>query len=278
MTSIEPGGVRPSSEGKVNLYDLKELKSGQGQGKSETPAKSDSVQLDNVIQKLVEKLRSFFSSGKMAKDQFAQSISEISIRANVKQTFEGSIQSQGADGSKVSAYYQQTTEASVQIDIRMKQAVDVAEAQAAAMEANPYSPEATAQRITDFALSFFPMFASQRKDLSYEEQVDEYQKMVEGAVDKGFKEALQILGDLPTEVADGVNKTKDLVSQSLSAFFDFMRANPQESKDAASGGVWKNFVDDFFATRREEAQASAGNEEAQEKGLKDNEQVEGQAG
>lgn len=247
MADIGTGGIRPQVDARVNPYDNKDAKSQQSQSKG-AQAKGDSVELDNFIQKLAGRLNDFFKTDKAAGSQFAQTVTEISMRANIKQTFEGSVSVQGADGAKISAYSKQTSEVSVQIDARISQAQQVVDAHSAAIDQqNQYTPEATAQRITDFALSFFPMYSSQHKDQSFEQQANDYQKLVEGAIDSGFTEAGKILGDLPSGVSDQIQQTHDLVWQKLSSFFDYIRQNSDKTREAADSGDWKNFVTDFFA-------------------------------
>ena len=252
MDGIEAGGVRPQVDTKVNAYDNKDAKSQQSQSKDGTPAKGDSVTLDNFAKQLIGRLRDFFKTDRAGGAQFAQTVTEISMRANIKQTFEGSVTVQGADGAKLSAYSKQTSEVNVQIDIRMTQAQQVADAQAAVnAQQNPFSPDATSQRIADFALSFFPMYASQHKDKPYEQQVNDYQKLVGDAVESGFKEARKVLGELPSGVTDKIQQTHDMVWQKLSSFFDYARANADKTQTAVSTGDWKNFVAGFF--RRQDA-------------------------
>jgi hypothetical protein len=251
MADMGTGGVRPQVDTRVNPYDNKDAKSAQSQPKG-AQAKGDSVALDNFIQKLAGRLNDFFKTDKAAGSQFAQTVTEISMRANVKQAFEGSVTAQGADGARISAYSKRTSEVNVQVDVRITQAQQVVDAHSAAIDQqNQFTPEATAQRITDFALSFFPMYASQHKDQSYEQQLNDYQKLVGGAIDSGFTEAGKILGDLPSGVSDQIQQTHDLVWQKLSSFFDYARQNADKTKEAVSSGDWKNFVADFFAQQSE---------------------------
>lgn len=248
MGGMETGGVRPQMDSRVNAIEIKDSSSQRNQSNNAAPVRGDSVTLDNFIQKLVERLNTFFNSDKTAKDQFAQTVTELSMRANVKQTFEGAVSVKG-DGARLGAYVKQTSEVSVQIDMRMSQARQVADAQAAAMDANPFSPEATSRRIADFALSFFPMYAKQNADKPLDQQLSDYQKMVEDAIGEGFSEAMTILGDMPTEVSNQIQRTRDLVGQKLTAFFDYAKTEADKTKAAASSGDWKTFVDNFFARR-----------------------------
>jgi hypothetical protein len=256
MADIGTGGIRPQVDTRVAAYDSKDGKSQQSQSQDTTPAKGDSVTLDNFVQHLVGRLKDFFKTDNAAGSQFAQTVTEVSMRANVKQTFEGSVTAQGADGAKISAYSKQTSEVNVQVDIRMTQAQQVVAAQSAAIDQqNQFTPEATAQRITDFALSFFPMYASQHKDQTLEQQVDGYKKLVGGAVDQGFAEAGKILGDLPKGVSDQIQQTHDLVWQKLSSFSDYAKANADKTKEASTNGKWGDFVSEFFAQQQTAAKS-----------------------
>jgi hypothetical protein len=257
MADIGTGGIRPQVDTRVSAYDNKDAKSQQSQTAGETPPKGDSVTLDNFVQQLVGRLKDFFKTDNLAGSQFAQTVTELSMRANVKQTFEGSVSVQGADGAKISAYSKQTSEVNVQIDIRMTQAKQVVAAQSAAIDQqNQFTPEATAQRIADFALSFFPMYASQHKDQTLEQQVDGYKKLVGGAIDQGFAEAGKILGDIPKGVSDQIQQTHDLVWQKLSSFSDYAKANPDKTQTAVSSGKWGDFVSGFFAQQQKDAKTA----------------------
>jgi hypothetical protein len=259
MADIGTGGIRPQVDTRVTAYDNKDAKSQQSQSQDTTLAKGDSVTLDNFVQQLVGRLKDFFKTDQAAGSQFAQTVTEISMRANVKQTFEGSVTAQGADGAKLSAYSKQTSEVSVQVDFRMTQAKQVAAAQSAAIDQQKqFTPEATAQRITDFALSFFPMYASQHRDQTLEQQVDGYKKLVGGAIDQGFAEAGKILGDLPKGVSDQIQQTHDLVWQKLSSFSDYAKANADKTQTAVDGGKWNDFVSGFFAQQKDAKPAVAG--------------------
>lgn len=178
------------------------------------------------------------------------SVMEFSISASIKQTFEG-YYSYSGQNSNVSAYIQQTEQVNVQMSFRAQQANNVAQAHIDAMAA-PFGPEATASRIVDFALSFFPMFAKQHPEMSYEEQVDAYQKLIGAAIDDGFSEAMKILGALPDSVMEQVNETRSLIDEKLGAFFEHLKGDgADEGKKAMENGVWRDFVNEFFEPSNE---------------------------
>jgi hypothetical protein len=69
-----------------------------------------------------------------------------------------------------------------------------------------WNAENTSQRIVDFALQFYDAFKGAGED---------FLKMIKDAIDKGFDEAKEMLGDLPDPVSKLVSDTHDLVMQKL---------------------------------------------------------------
>jgi len=174
-----------------------------------------------------------------------QAVMEFSVEARIQRTFEGSF-SYSNGGREVSAYVKSSETAEFKLNMKMAQAGAIAQAHVSAMQ-DPTSPEAVAQRITDFALGFFPMFAAEHPEMSEEEQITAFKEMVEGAIDQGFSEAMAILGNLPGDVMDQVNETRDLIQQKLDSFFEHLRGDgAEEGKTAAENGVWSDFVKEFF--------------------------------
>ncbi|MFH0911931.1 MAG: DUF5610 domain-containing protein [Planctomycetota bacterium] len=76
-----------------------------------------------------------------------------------------------------------------------------------------FSPEKTAQRILDFALA---QYAPQGADT--EESRSAFADWIGDAIQKGFDQALSLLGFLPEEIQAGVDKTHELVFQGLEDF------------------------------------------------------------
>lgn len=187
----------------------------------------------------------------------AGSVVEVSVQASLSRSFEASFFKEGQNGSQVSAYYKASEEINVTASFRMEQAQALAEAHTAAAE-NPFGPEATAGRIVDFALSFFPAFARQHSDMSFDEQVDAFKEMVEGAVDKGFKEAMAILGPMPEEITAEIDKTRQLVDSKLASFFEYLKGEGAEKgQQAAQDDSWMDFVNGFFGESNGEQQKAA---------------------
>jgi len=69
-----------------------------------------------------------------------------------------------------------------------------------------WNAENTSQRIVDFSLSFRDLFKGSD---------EEYYNIIKGAIEDGFKQARDILGDLPGSVNNLVNNTHDLAMQKL---------------------------------------------------------------
>ena len=220
-----------------------------------TPLGSDG----SVYAGLIDKLRGFLQDNQeLFQSAGAGSTFEISVQANIKRTFEASVTQSGANGAAASAYMSASEEMNFSATFRVQQAQNLASAHADAASSDQFGPEATAGRITDFALSFFPMFAKQHSDMSHEDQVDAYKNLVEGAIDKGFKEALAILGSMPKSVTDSINQTRDLIQQKLESFFSALKGDgAEEGKKAANDGSWSQYVQDFFNTSQRARQRAS---------------------
>ena len=72
-----------------------------------------------------------------------------------------------------------------------------------------WNAENTSQRIVDFAVSFSGLF---------EGSGDEFLSMIKDAIDEGFKQAREMLGDLPDEVSGLIDDTYKLVMEKLDAW------------------------------------------------------------
>jgi hypothetical protein len=83
------------------------------------------------------------------------------------------------------------------------------------------SPEATAKRIVSFATGFYDTYRGRNKDLTDEQAVDGYMQVIGDAIDKGFKEAEEILTALNVfqgEIKENVGLTYDLVQEGLADY------------------------------------------------------------
>ncbi|MBI4829036.1 MAG: DUF5610 domain-containing protein [Nitrospinae bacterium] len=180
--------------------------------------------------------------GQGEQGMFAQVTYERYSKELLNATFKGS------DGQEfsVSAEYSEYFRASMSYQSTQAQAPESVEPPVESV--NPFGPEATAGRITDFALSFFPMFAKEHGDMSYEEQLRAFRDLVEGAIDEGFQQAMDILGELPDEVNAQIQETRSLITQKLDAFFSHAAdKGAAGAQEALQSGDWTTFVKDFFA-------------------------------
>ncbi|MDX3774125.1 DUF5610 domain-containing protein [Chromatiaceae bacterium AAb-1] len=88
------------------------------------------------------------------------------------------------------------------------------------------SPEATAERIVSFATAFYSRYKEQNPNVSDEENLDNFLKIIGGGIDKGFDDAKNILKGLQVyegDVESGVDKTYELVMKGLDAFREKMQ-------------------------------------------------------
>ncbi len=90
-----------------------------------------------------------------------------------------------------------------------------------------HTPEKTAETIVSGTTALFGVFASQHKDLQGEELLTEFMKTIRSGIQKGYKDAENILGDIGAFEIDGVQsgiaETKKLVEEKLKAFEDNYR-------------------------------------------------------
>ncbi|TRW90265.1 DUF5610 domain-containing protein [Candidatus Methylobacter oryzae] len=99
------------------------------------------------------------------------------------------------------------------------------------------SPQATADRIVQMSTAFFGKYQENHPELSTEEAVDSFTKIISGGIDKGFKEArdiLQGLNVLKGDIADNIDKTYDLVQKGLQAFVDSYKKPEQTGTDKSA--------------------------------------------
>lgn len=93
------------------------------------------------------------------------------------------------------------------------------------------TPEATSERIVKMSTAFFDAYYSSRQNLSLDEALEAFVKVISGGIEQGFKEARDILGGLKVlegDIASNIDKTYDLVQQGLQAFLQ----NYQSSREA----------------------------------------------
>lgn len=88
------------------------------------------------------------------------------------------------------------------------------------------SPEATSKRIADFAIGMYSVYKNQNPDMDDPESLEEYEKLIRGAVDKGFLEAMNILSGinaLTEDVLEDIDKTYELIHRRFDDFFDLAK-------------------------------------------------------
>lgn len=83
-----------------------------------------------------------------------------------------------------------------------------------------YNPQNTANRIVEFATSFFDVYKNNHTTESEEENVTQFSTMIEDAVTKGFEEAQKVLGDLDKldEIGKNIKHTFSLVMEGIDQF------------------------------------------------------------
>lgn len=93
-----------------------------------------------------------------------------------------------------------------------------------------FSPEKTAERILDFALSFFPRSEAFQEGGDTVDARQQFADMMGEAVQKGFDQAMTELGSISEETQEGIDKTHELVFSGLDDFVENgYNADKQES-------------------------------------------------
>lgn len=86
------------------------------------------------------------------------------------------------------------------------------------------SPQATADRIVQMSTAFFGQYQSNHPELSTEDALNSFTKVIGGGIDNGFKEARDILSGLNVlkegNIASNIDATYDLVQKGLKAFVE----------------------------------------------------------
>ncbi len=83
-----------------------------------------------------------------------------------------------------------------------------------------FSPENTARRILDFSLNFFKMSSFFEDGGDTEEARGGFADFIGKAIQKGFDEAMGILGSVPEETQQDIDKTHELVFDGLDDFVE----------------------------------------------------------
>src|SRR6185369_7580205 len=81
--------------------------------------------------------------------------------------------------------------------------------------------EGTAGRIVSLSTAFFSAFQQQHTDLKGDDALNSFMDTIKGGIEKGFKEARDILKGLNVlggDIASNIDKTYDLVQKGLDSF------------------------------------------------------------
>lgn len=95
------------------------------------------------------------------------------------------------------------------------------------------SAEATASRIVSLSTGFFDAFKKQNPGLDDDTALTKFMDTISGGMEKGFKEARDILGGLKVlngDIAGNIDKTYELVQK---GYADFIAAHSSKKDDAA---------------------------------------------
>lgn len=95
------------------------------------------------------------------------------------------------------------------------------------------SAEATASRIVSLSTGFFDAFKKQNPGMDDDAALTKFMDTISGGMEKGFKEARDILGGLKVlggDIAGNIDKTYELVQK---GYADFIAAHSSKKDDAA---------------------------------------------
>ncbi len=95
-----------------------------------------------------------------------------------------------------------------------------------------WSPDATAGRIFDMTTGLFSVWKDQHSDMSEEELIDSFEKMIRTSVDKGASEAMAIISssDVGNDKLSVSEKTMSVLHSKYDDFFAGLRSNPEETQ------------------------------------------------
>lgn len=83
------------------------------------------------------------------------------------------------------------------------------------------SPEATANRIADFAIAFFDRYSQNHDEVEGKEARQAFADLIGGAINQGIEEAQEILGALGAitgEVENSISTIQSIIDERLNAF------------------------------------------------------------
>ena len=91
-----------------------------------------------------------------------------------------------------------------------------------------FSPEATANRILDFSLGFFGNSPQYKEGGNTEDSRQSFADVIGAAIQKGFDQAMGLLGNLPSETQDEVDETHSRVFDGLD---NFVKTGSKDGKE-----------------------------------------------
>ncbi len=99
-----------------------------------------------------------------------------------------------------------------------------------------FSPEATANRIVEFATGFYGQYQANNPEMSEKEQLEGFSTMIKGAIEEGFagaQEMLEGLGEIDSDVQAGIDETFDLAMKGID---DFVAQRTEQLANAPDEG------------------------------------------
>lgn len=100
------------------------------------------------------------------------------------------------------------------------------------------SPQATADRIVKMSTGFFEQYHANHPDLSVEDALKSFTELIGGGIDKGFKEARDILRGLKVldqgNIGSNIDDTYDLVQKGLKAFVENYKKPESTAADSSA--------------------------------------------
>lgn len=102
------------------------------------------------------------------------------------------------------------------------------------------SPEGTAGRIVSLSTAFFSAFQQQHTELTGDDALNNFMDTIKGGIEKGFKEARDILKGLKVlggDIAANIDKTYDLVQKGLDAFVSNQRQSTSTDESQTGSKV-----------------------------------------
>lgn len=96
------------------------------------------------------------------------------------------------------------------------------------------SPQATATRITDFAVSFYAAYQGNHQDQEGAVQLEGFVELVKGAVEEGFTGARELLdgfAEMSEEAEGDIDETFELTMRGIDAFAEEQRQTMEQGEE-----------------------------------------------